>query len=80
MSTIPTEPTLKLYPGPAWSARSSKPLQPLLWFGVIVSFLWPFALFCDYDVAVWFWEDRMPGTFTRRLRYPSCLLTASESS
>ncbi|QDV58416.1 PAP2 superfamily protein [Rosistilla oblonga] len=63
----PQEPSLKLYPGPAWSARSSKPLQPLLWFGVAVTLLSPLALFCDYDIAVWFWEDRLPGDFRKAI-------------
>lgn len=62
-----TEPALQTYPGPAWSARSSKPLQPLLWFGVVATILCPLAFFVDYDVAVWFWEERLPGDLRKAI-------------
>ena len=43
-------------------------MQPLLWFGVFVTFLCPLALLVDFDIAVWFWEDRLPGDIRKAIK------------
>ncbi len=68
MSTQTTDPMLALYTEPAWSVRSSKPLQPILWFGIVVLMMCPLAVLYDYDVAVWFWQDRMPGDLQKAVK------------
>ena len=63
-----TDNDLKVYAGPAWSARSSKPLQPLLWFGIVVTILCPLATVVDFDVAVWFYQERLPGDIRKAIK------------